>query len=223
MVKHTDEEIKKKIISEFERDSRIDTKDIDIIVKNANVLLNGNVISYEAKRAAEDICANQIKVKKIENKLNIVLQDRTKTPSKEEIIESIRKSFLLSPDLNQHKLDAHFEKNKLVLSGVVNALWKTIKAEEIARQKIGVNEIINQISVKTQTSSAANDVRNQILNSIKQRFMFNTDNVKIKLENGNAILQGIVPTWAIKKSIYEIVLYTTGIESITDNLTVEIE
>ncbi len=215
-----DKEIKQNILKAFKNDARIDTEDVDVIVKNHNVLLNGNVETYNAKRAAEDLAGLIRGVKNIENKLNVVLPNSKAKIPKDEIIENVKKSFIWNENLTENNLDVHFEQDTLVLTGYVDKFWKTIKAEEIAKSHASVNKTRNDIIVDNSAPLARSDVQNHILNAIKQRFMIDTNGLKISLKNGKVKIQGAVPSWAIKKSIYELVLYTSGITGIIDDITV---
>ena len=70
---HTDEEIQRDVLAEFQWDARIRPTDIGVAVKDGIVTLTGRVDSYVKKVAAEDAAHHVQGVKAVVNHLEVHL------------------------------------------------------------------------------------------------------------------------------------------------------
>ncbi len=216
----TDEKIKKDVTDHLYWDYRVDASDVEIKVDDGIVQLDGTVPSFDAMDSAADDAWSVRGVTGVENDLEIKYERTAEIPTDDEIRSSIQKIFLWNPHLTSYKIDVDVLDGWVTLEGTVDAFWKKMRAEEEAKDVIGVVGVTNKMAVVPTESITDESIAENVVNAIDRDMRVFADDVNVEVEMGEVILTGSVPTWSAKTAAYSSALYTNGVLDVVDKITV---
>lgn len=123
----------------------IDSTDIDIKVRNGDVILSGSVDAFWKKVRAEELVFGVKGVVGVTNELAVVpTQEITDKAIAEDIESAMERHFELDPDL----IDMKVENGKVTLSGSVSSLPSFRAAQKIAQNTPGVIMVDNELVIR---------------------------------------------------------------------------
>lgn len=105
------------------------------------------------------------------------------------------------------------------MKGTVDSSWKKEKAELAAYDIFGAVEVINQLSVVPTKNIADQVIAEQITTALGRNTDVDEDRIDIQVENGHVVLSGSVPNWNMFRSAFETALYTPGVISVDNKLS----
>jgi hyperosmotically inducible protein len=220
-MKRSDEVIKTDVVDHLHWDSRVDASNIKVTVDGGRVTLSGEVPSYSARIAAVDDARSVMGVTSVHNLLKV---NYPSMPSDEELVSNITSRLFLNPYLLSYKFDVSVDRGWATLEGTVDAYWKKIEAENEASSVRGVTGVTNKIAVVTTEDEAKKPVdeaiAEDVVNAITRNYKVNIDDVDVKVEDGDVILTGAVPTWEARAAAYRSAIYTFGVTHVDNNLAV---
>lgn len=115
-------------------------------------------------------------------------------------------------------------KNGIVtLSGNVSAYSKKLAAEKAAKKIAGVKAIVEDIQISLTPCGLKTDteIAETILNALKWHTAVEEDKIKIKVENGNVLLEGEVE-WAYERSYAAAAIENlAGVQSVLNLITIK--
>lgn len=216
----SDTEIKSNVVAELIWDDRIDASKIDIEVDNGVVTLHGEVPSMVTKRIVEEDTFQVMGVLQVINELDVAYLEEQEVPSDKEIAKRVENMFLWDVDLNSYKLDIGVSNGYVNISGIVDALWKKIYAENLAMNIAGVVDVTNKIAIVPTEGIVDSEIAQNIEDSLERRFAVDVDNVDVKVEDGKVTLSGRVDDWGAWRAAMDSAIYTTGTIDVIDDLEV---
>ncbi|HET6528923.1 MAG TPA: BON domain-containing protein [Balneolaceae bacterium] len=232
-----DPDIKAEIESILEFDARIGDERIDVEVANGIVMLGGSVGSAAEKRMAieaahiagvEKVVADNLKV---DPELNSQLYGNKMISSltPEQIEKAIIRAFIYDPRVPAEEINVAIEEGVAVLSGSVKNLNAKMAAEADTRKTVGVNSIVNDITVKREVvvkpevPTTDEAIKSRIKNAIHRDPYVEEAVITVHVKEGTVELIGTVNSRFEKEHIEEIVTRIKGIVSIDNQLKVKDE
>jgi osmotically-inducible protein OsmY len=139
-----DTEIKSMVEKQIAWNHSTSNEDVDVSVKNGIVQLQGDVDAYWKKFRIEQMASEMKGVLEIENKISVV---PTKNVVDEVIAEDITKAFDRSRLVDLENVDIRVENGKVTLSGKSGTPIARLQAMEIARNTLGVKDVVDRLSI----------------------------------------------------------------------------
>jgi osmotically-inducible protein OsmY len=111
------------------------------------------------------------------------------------------------------------------LTGVVDEYTKKLEAENAAKKIIGVKAIVENISVKLNSSVNKNgtDIANDVLSALKWNWEVPNDKIKVKVEDGWVTLEGEVEWNFQRVAAKNAIKHLLGVKGVTNNIGLKAE
>ncbi|MBN1122303.1 MAG: BON domain-containing protein [Anaerolineae bacterium] len=220
-VKSTDEIIKANVVDHLCWDNRVDASNIKVTVNDREVTLTGEVPAYAASIAAASDARSVMDVTVVNNNLTVNLPS---IPSDEDLKANIKSRLFLNPYLLSYKFDVNVRNGWVTIDGTVDAYWKKLEAEHEASNIRGVTGITNKIVIVTTEDEDEKPVdeaiAEDVVKAIARNRKVDVNDVNVKVEDGNVILTGSVPSWEARGAAYNSALYTFGVTHVKDKLAI---
>ena len=142
----SDEQLRKAVIDELERDPRFKGAEIGVEVDQGIVTLTGTVSTYSMVVAAADIAAQIEGTGGVANELTLLTSDLAH-PSDTELASAVRQALERDVNTPDEKIEVIVRYGVITLKGMVDYWYQKICAAECATAIPGVSAIDDQISV----------------------------------------------------------------------------
>jgi osmotically-inducible protein OsmY len=220
MIPTTDEMIKQEIIDQMAWDDHVDANDIFVHVQDSIVRLEGTVPSYAAKLSAEKDANSIGDVISVENMLEVKLPPEITQPSDAVINRDVESKIRSDSRIKTSNLKVSTKDGVVTLSGEVDTYWQRRVAQDIAASSDGVILVENKLLVTLIKSAADAEIETAIKNACKRNALIDGDKIDVKVHKGIVLLRGKVPNNLVKQEVNDIVIFTSGIIDIVDEMTV---
>lgn len=218
-MKQNIEEIRQKIIAHLKWDNRIDASMIKVDIVGNAVVLSGYVKSTAEKKAAEYDVRAIPGVIKIENKIEIRLEELERH-SDDQIAWNVKSMLTLNAEIDENRIDVSVNKGTVILKGSVDLYWKKIRTEELVSTVPGVISVINTLTVVHTPIPFDQSIAQDIMNALERIGTIDLEAIIVEVEGGRVVLRGKVPDWHSYSSAHNIVKYTRGVTDLTNNLII---
>ena len=213
------EHILRKAADQLYWDSRIDSSDISLDVKDGeHITLTGSVPDYRMYLAAEEDILSLFGIKSVTNALTVKNNPTTRSSTDTEIQSRIETALNYNPNLKVSAIDVSVENGTVRLEGSVDAYWKKLLVEELVTGIEGVSGVINKLSILPSPSVSDATIAEAILAAMTRNKWIDVDAIEVQVENGVVTLAGTVLNWAAHRSALDIAHHTPGVIDIIDNL-----
>lgn len=212
--------IKKDVIDQLVRDSRVDASKVSVEVNNGTVILNGEVPTYFSRSSAFEDARGILGVTDVINQLSVNYPAGVSVPVDSEIETNIENRFSSSPDIDPVDLEVIVNAGRVTLKGTVDAYWKKLHAEELTAIEPGVAMIENHLAVVPTDDIVDKAIAEDIINSLETKDGVDADDVTVRVKDGEVTLTGSVSTWTARKAADEATFYTAGVTNVTNRLSV---
>lgn len=143
----------------LQQNDQLRNTEIDVRVEEGEATLTGTVTSDEQKKLAEEIAQDVKGVESVTNKLKVKsADDRTASESSTSLRQrladlsttAVIKTQLLAADgLKGMEIDVDTRNDKVTLSGSVATEEQRSRAESIAKERDGIDEVVNELQVES--------------------------------------------------------------------------
>lgn len=215
----TDLEIQKDVTDELKWDARLNGANIHIDVKDGHVILSGSIDSYPKKIRAEEAVRRITGVKSVGNDLKVVIPLASKRTDAE-IKKAVSGSIKWNSSVQEDKIKIEVKDGWVSLSGNVDWQYQRSKARLLAEDITGVVGVVNLIIVDSSAASSQ-DVKDKINAALKRNYYLNTNKINVEVDNGRAILTGLVRTLAEKNAAETAAWSAPGITSVVNELVID--
>ncbi len=215
-----DEKIEAAIDDALLYDPRVYSVDVKVDVTAAQATLRGKVDNLRAKRAAAEDARNTVGVLTVDNNIKVRPAEKL---SDEKIESNIKSALERDPFLERYEIIVDVVNRTVYLSGTVDSYFEKSKADEIAMEARGVESVRNNLSVEQARRPLGYDPYlndyyiydydwydyepkksfkkdSAIKEEIKDEFFWSPyvdgSDIKVKVNNGVAVLEGTVDTLA---------------------------
>lgn len=212
-----DEDIDKQIVDQLYWDNRVKASQVAVTVNKGAVKLTGQVESYQAKYTAA-LDAYQVRgVKFVENHLTVKYPNLR---SDKQIKENVETSLDWDFDIDSRKIAVSSDDGAVKLLGTVDAFWKKIVAENDAARVDGVTEIRNELAIVTTDKWSDKVIAKDIEEALRRNLNVEVNDVDVRVGRGKVTLTGQVPDWTARNAADTSALYTYGVKSVHNMLSI---
>jgi osmotically-inducible protein OsmY len=145
-----------------------------------------------------------------------------KMKSDVEILKDVQDELKWDPYLSSSEIGASVKNGIVTLTGIVDAYWKKISAENAVKKISGVTAVVQKIEVKLSESGKRKDT--DIAEAIQSAFRWSVlvpkDKIKVKVENGWVTLEGSVEWDFEKNAAQRAVEKLEGVSGVINNIKV---
>lgn len=167
---------------------------IEVASEGGTVTLSGTVGRLQAKQSAEETARGTLGVWRVKNHLKVRWPDED--PSAGKIIDFVQAAFQRDPYVSRHELRVHCRNGHVSLYGLVDTKFEKQAAGWIAGEQKGVVHVNNYLTVATKwTPKSDAEIKADIEEKLKRTFFDRSNDIRVTVEDGVAILNGKVDTW----------------------------
>lgn len=208
----TDEQIKEDITNQLYWDPRVDSSNVKVEVDSGEVRLDGNVTSYQSKRAAFYDSYQVAGVRSVVNALQVKPLGEAREDA--ELAEGIRKSLMWDSNVDSTDVQVDVNAGIATLKGSVDAYWRKDQAERIAENVSGILAVNNELSIVPTENPSDEALAKSITDALKRNRYVNCEDVNVKVTDGNVVLSGTVNSWMVKNEALDAAMYTIGVKNV---------
>jgi osmotically-inducible protein OsmY len=213
----SDLQLRHDIEAELDWDSRFDSRQIGVAVKNGVVALSGHVGSYAEKRAAEEAAQSISGVRAIANDIVIELPStarRTDAELAEAVIGALQGNVSVPSD----HLRVFVRDGWITLEGEVVMWYQKSAAEAAVSPLPGVKGISNNIAINANAS--VEDVKGKIEDAFRRRAQLDARNIRVTATGGTVTLEGEVTSWGERQQAESAAWQAPGVSEVVDKIVV---
>jgi len=212
-------EIKKNIVEHLLWDSRIEGSDIQVDVgDDLSVTLSGTASSPLVKQAAAEDAFAIPGIAKVANTIEVEEPVHGIRRTGAELQSTLESVFAFHRGLDRVK--AVVENGTVHLSGSVENLWQKMRAEELASETAGSENIINALTVVPNSTPRDETIASGILSAIERTGKVDPEKLTVKVRGGKVTLLGTLDNWEELSAAYSAAKYARGVISIDNQLRV---
>jgi osmotically-inducible protein OsmY len=216
----TDQELRADILAELERDPRVRSTEIGVIVKNGAVTLTGVVGDFADKVAAERAVKRLKGVRAIAEDIEVRRSTEMRLTD-DGIAERIAEILSWSSAFRDTDIQAEVRNGHVTLTGEVDRLYYKQAAAQRVGELEGVTGIFNQIRVRETLEGAhPRDIEREIVSALQRHASLEASKVRVSVDDGKVTLDGTVDALHERELIEDAVRHTAGVTDVVDNLAV---
>lgn len=203
----SDQSIEEAIIRSFRYDPLLFARadQLSVSVKDGVVKLDGKVDRVFIKDRAESLIQDVVGVRRVKNDAEVATT--AQQPDDMQIIRETQGAIARSAYLDRNDIRVHCQRAHLSLYGIVGSQLEKEVAHHIAGGVRGVVHVNNQLSVDRKPSGKSDQ---RIKSDLERKLAFalfdQSNDVKVTVENGVAILRGEVDTWRQWQAVMELAI-----------------
>lgn len=214
----SDKEIKKAVVRELEWDPHTSHAAIDVAVASGVVTLVGTVSSWAMKVAAQEAAHRVHGVLDVANDLQIVVQG-SDGRSDTDIAQAVRLALQWDVFVPDERIRSTVSRGWVTLEGEVDYLNQRDDCDRTVRNLAGVRGVTNKIEVAPSKIDQA-AIKSAIEEALERRAEREAHRVAVLVENGRAVLDGVVGSLAERDAVLGAARGTVGVRAVEDHLRV---
>lgn len=218
-----DEQIKKDVVDQLYWDQRVDASDVEVAVDDGEVSLSGVVPNFISRQAAENDVISIPGVLKVNNQLEVLYPTAITLPTDDEIQTHLESVIKWNSYMDESGIGISVEDGVVTLKGSVDSYWKKERLDDVARDILGVKDVVNELAVVPTKDIADQVIAETIMDALDRNIFVDAESLEVTVRNGEVTLTGNVEEWNTFRTAYEIALYTPGVTNVINNLTLRTE
>jgi osmotically-inducible protein OsmY len=217
--RRSDRDLKQRILRELKWDSRIPWASIDVVVRDGVVTLNGIVLSYAQKIAAQEAAHRVAGVLDVANDIGVKPGNGyVRTDS--EIAAAVRNALEWDALVPNELIKSTVSGGLVLLEGEVDYQRERSDAERAIRRLAGVVDVINNVTVRQQVVDA-NRLREEIEFALERRADREAERLRIEVNDGAVDLWGRVHSWQERRAVLGSISHAQGVTKVRDHLRID--
>jgi len=212
-----DRQLRQDIEAELDWDTRIDSRQIGVAVKDGVVALSGHVGSYAEKRAAEEATQSVSGVRAVANDIVIELPSMARRTDAE-LAESVIAALQSNVSVPAERIRVFVRDGWVTLEGEVGMWYQRSAAETAVSPLAGVKGVSNSININAQAS--VDVIKEKIEDAFRRRARLDANNIAVTADGGTVTLEGTVHTCGERQAAESAAWQTPGVSQVLDKLVV---
>jgi osmotically-inducible protein OsmY len=217
--RRSDRDLKQRILRELKWDSRISWASINVEVSDAVATLNGSVMNYGQKVAAQEAAHRVTGVLDVANDLEVNPSDGF-ARSDTELARAIRSALEWDALVPDELIQSTVSDGWVTLEGEVNNGRERTDAEKVIRRLSGVVGLINKITIRKQAINEE-QLREEIEEALETRADRETERLRIEIHDGAVVLRGRVHSWQEKRAVLGSISHAPGVMQVKDHIRID--
>ena len=214
----TDLQLQQDVQAELKWEPSVNAAQIGVEVKDGVVTLAGHVSSYAEKYGAEHAAQRVSGVRALAIEMDVKLLGSSKR-SDADIARTVENGLQWATFLPKDHVKVMVENGFVTLSGEVDWEYQRQAATGAVRYLMGVTGVSDQIVIKKpKVSSSA--VKSDIEAALKRRATADAQKISVEVHGADVTLTGKVHSWSERDLARNSAWGTSGVQSVTDNMTV---
>jgi len=213
----TDEEIRADVLEELKWDSRVQSNEIGVAVKDGIVTLTGWVDSYLKKIVAEEAAHRVRGVKAVANDIEVRLPESDQR-SDPDIAAAVVNALRWDAAIPEGQVTVTVSKGWVTLKGEVDYQFQKIDAERASRRIKGVVGVTNLITVKPSVSPS--NLKESIEKALIRNAETDARRITVEVQGGKVILRGTVLSYAEKQAAEDTAWSAPGVTEVDNRIVV---
>ena len=214
----TDLQLQQDVQAELKWEPSVNAAQIGVEVKDGIVTLAGHVNSYAEKYGAEHAAQRVSGVRALAIEMDVKLLGSSKR-SDADIARSVENGLQWATFLPKDHVKVMVENGFVTLTGEVDWEYQRQAATTAVRYLMGVTGVSDQMSIKKpKVSSSA--VKSDIEAALKRRASADAQKISVEVHGTDVTLTGKVHSWSERDLARDSAWGTSGVQSVTDNMTV---
>lgn len=212
----TDQTVKQRVLDELDWEPSVNAAHIGVTARDGVVTLNGHVMNYAEKFAAEQAAGRVIGVKAVADEIE-VRYFSSDVRGDEEIAKQAIQVLAWDVRVPKDKVKIKVDKGWVTLSG--NLDWKYQKqgAETDVRKLDGVTGLTNMIIVRPTLKPS--DVQKKIKDALERNAQIESDDILVTTDAGKVTLKGKVHTVFERDLAARTAWSAPGVTDVDDQMT----
>ena len=220
----SDTHVRDSVQAELDWDTRVDSRQIGVAVKNGVVTLTGHVSSYLERREAEEAAQAVDGVKAVANDITVDLPLDFKR-SDSEVAQTAVDALNFNVAVPANSVKVSVSEGWLTLKGELPTWHQKMAAEQALVSLRGVKGITNNITVRPEISLmrppiSVHDVQKKITEALHRRAQLDATNIRVSAAEGTVTLEGQVDSWRERNQAETAAWQAPGVSNVIDHLTV---
>ena len=217
--RRSDRDLKHRILRELQWDSRIPWASIDVSVSDGVVTLNGSVLTYAQKIAAQEAAHRIAGVLDVANDIDVKpAEGFFRTDS--EIAAAVRNALEWDALVPNEQIRSTVSDGLVTLQGEVDYQRERCDAERAIRRLAGVVDVVNNITIRKQVVDAK-QLREEIEFALERRADREAERLRIEVNDGAIDLWGRVHSWQERRAVLGSIGHAPGVTKVRDHLRID--
>lgn len=217
IVSKTDMQLKRDVEAELQYESRVNSTEIGVAVKDGVVTLAGWVDSYAKRSYAAEATHRVRGVKAVANEIEVRLPasaERTDV----DIAKASAQALEWDSTVNTKDLDVTVTKGWVTLKGTVNWAFERENAERAVQNLKGVNGVTNLIAIKPQI--VPGELKRKIEEALVRSAHTDSGHIFVAAIGSHVTLSGTVRSYAEKLDAGRAAWAAPGVTTVDNRITV---
>jgi osmotically-inducible protein OsmY len=216
-VSKTDVQLKKDVEAELQYESRVNSTEIGVAVKDGVVTLAGWVDSYAKRSYAAEATHRVRGVKALANEIEVRLPasaERTDV----DIAKAAAQALEWDSTVTTDDLDVTVTKGWITLKGTVNWAFERDNAERVVQHLTGVKGVTNLIAIKPQVMPG--ELKRKIEDALVRSAHTDASHIFVVASGSHVTLSGTVRSYAEKQDAGRAAWAAPGVTAVDNRITV---
>lgn len=209
-----DQEIAAAVLRTLQLDARLATDAVTVEVHDGVVRLLGYVSSPAEQRLVRRLAARVRGVRSVIDDLTVVRETRSDTDLTADVVSAL---------VQRHEVDADTIE-VITVGGIVHLRGsvpsETVRkiAEDTARGVDGVLDVVNELLVRAPVARSEEEIAEDVRRRILETLRIEPNQISVQVENGVAVLRGVVPRAELRLLADEVARWTPGVLDVRNEL-----
>jgi osmotically-inducible protein OsmY len=214
------EQLQRDVQDELKWEPSLDEAGIGVSVHDGVVTLDGHVLSYSERTAAEKAAKRVFGVHAVANDLDVKLpggRERDDT----DIAEAALRALRWHTSIPEEQIKVVVAKGWVTIEGEVEWFYQKQAAYDVVRHLTGVKGVSNNVNIKPRVNAV--QVKDKIEQALRRSAEVDAKRITVEVHEGRVILRGTVRSWAEREDAESAAWAAPGVSDVESHVKVEEE